>query len=114
MPSNDVVTVCKMCERCFRTVFQMHSEKPPAGNAVQMRLINQVLSYLIDSDVFLSLNQHSMETDPLHDHRVRLMKIICKQYFGVRFFHAGKVYTLSLQGDKVRSLLTKTVIFKGQ
>ena len=114
LPSADVVVVCKVCERFFRTLFREHGGKPPSGNKVRCQLNNQVMSYLMDSDVFASLTEHSMETDPLNDHRVRLIKRVCDHYFGVRFYHAGKVYTRSLQGDKVRSVLTKAIIFKGQ
>ena len=114
MPSADVVLVCKVCERAFITLFQSHNGKPPAGKTVRLTLVNQVMSHFITSDVFASLSEHCMDTNPLSDHRVRLMKLICNQYFTVRFFHAGKAYTQSLQGDKVWSLLSKTIIFKGQ
>jgi len=113
-PSDDVVSVCKLSERAFRTFFNAHGNKPPSGTKIRHSLVNQVLSMLTTSDLFFSLNEHDMEQDVLNSHRVRLVKLICDQYFAVRFYHAGKVFTRALQGDRIRSVLTKTVIFKGQ
>jgi hypothetical protein len=114
MPSADVILICKLCEKAFRTLFYENNCKPPSGVKPKMKLVSLVLSRLTKVNVFSCLFQHSLETDPLNDHRVRLMKMVCNQYFSVRFYHAGKVYTRTLQGDRVRSLLTKTIIFKGQ
>jgi len=113
-PSADVVSVCKLCERTFKAVLASNKNRPPSRTLLRQSLVNEVMAQLIMSDLFTSLNEHSMESDPLNDHRVRLIKLICNQYLTIRFYHAGKVFTHSLQGDRVRSVLNKTVIFKGQ
>jgi len=37
-----------------------------------------------------------------------------RKYCVVRLYHAGKVFTQSLQGSNIRSVLSKTILFKGQ
>ncbi len=113
-PSNDVVTVCKLCERCFRSMVMLNGSKPSGCINIKLKLTLEVLSHLISSDVFHCLQEHILESEPVNNHRVRLMKQICELYITVRLHHVGKAFTQQLQGDKVRSMLTKTVIFKGQ
>ena len=114
LPAPDVVLVCKVCERVFRTWFHSNAGKLPAGDKVKARLINDVLRFVLDVEVFSCLDDHVLENDILNDHRTRLVKLVCNQYLAVRLFHAGKVLTRQMQGDRVRSVLSKTIIFKGQ
>ena len=97
LPSPDVVTVCKLYERVFKTFIHSHAGKLPCGDRVKDRLV-----HLLDIEVFQSLNDHVVEHEVLNDHRTRLVKLVCLQYFAVRLYHAGKVITRQLQGDSVR------------
>jgi hypothetical protein len=113
-PSADVVSVCQLSEKCFRSLLHSNCNKPPSGHRVKSALVIQILSLLVDSDVFACLHEHLLYGDPTTDHRVRLMKQVCMQYLSIRFYNAGKTFTQQLQGDKVRSVLNKTILFKGQ
>jgi hypothetical protein len=66
------------------------------------------------SEVFSALRKHILNSDVLLDHTVLLLKLIANTYLSVHFFPTGKVYIHRFQGDKVGSILSKTVIFKGQ
>ena len=113
LPAPDVVLVCKVCERVFRTWFHSNAGKLPAGDKVKARLINDVLRFVLDVEVFSCLDDHVLENDILNEHRKRLVKLVCNQYLAVRLFHAGKVLTRQMQGDRVRSVLSKTIILRG-
>jgi len=113
IPSADVVQICKVCERAIRALFQQNN-RPPSGSMLKLQIINQVLTHVANSDIFSSLGVHAMTTDPLSDHRVRLLKAVCDKYCVVGLYHAGKVFTQSLQGSNIRSVLSKTILFKGQ
>jgi hypothetical protein len=112
--SANVVSVCQLSEKCFRNLLRTNCNKPPSSEQVKSALIIQILSLLVNSNVFDCLHDHILHGDPMADHRVRLMKQVCLQYLSVRFYNAGRVFTQQLQGDRVRSVLNKTIIFKGQ
>lgn len=88
-------------------MLHINGEKPPSGEKTKQKLMAEVLSSLVSSEIFLSLHGHIFDAHPLHDHRVWLIKEICSQYFTIELFHAGKRFTHHMQGDKVQSVLNK-------
>ena len=114
IPSYDVVTVCKVCERSYRTRLNSSMGKPPAGKMEKAKLVSEVLNIFSISDVFSALKDHLLDTDAMLDHRVLLLKLIANTYLSVQFYHTGKLFTHRLQRYKIRSVLSKTIIFKGQ
>jgi hypothetical protein len=109
-----VVSVSQLSEKCFRNLISTNCNKPPSSEKVKSALVIQILSLLVNSNVFDCLHDHKLHGDRMADHRVLLMKQVCLQYLSVRFYNSGKLFTQQLQGDRVRAVLNKTIIFKGQ
>ena len=76
--------------------------------------MNSVLAFLVGSTVFDGLLNHDLCKEPLSNHRVMLMRNIANEYTLRRLFHQCKTVTRLVQGQSCRSVLGKTVIFKGQ
>jgi hypothetical protein len=112
-PSNDVVKVCKVTETIFRSRMAP-GEKPVYAVNLQSALTTWTLHNLINMNLFSDLSEHFLTCDPLTDHRNKLLVDIIHQYLLIRLHHEAKTYTNTVQGEKVRSFLTKTVTFKGQ
>ena len=112
-PSLDVITICKASEVIFRRNMGP-GKKPPSSMNIDNILVLQSLAELVGMDVFSNLLDHDLESEILNNHRFLLMKQVSSQYLLIRLYHQGKEFTRSLQGENVRSILSKTVLFKGQ
>lgn len=112
-PSADVITVCKTAEFCIRSAVNP-AQKLMIGSHVSATLVNAVLMQLIGTGVFNCLASHGLDTVPLGNHQVELMKSVAEQYVYIRLYHQCKVLTRLSQGANCRSVCSKTVIFKGQ
>ena len=111
-PSNDVIAVCKSAELSIRKIIGP-SQKPAIKNNVTVRIEN-VLSNFIGTNIFMSLAEHGLETTPLNNHLVNLIRSIASKYIKIRLHHQCKTYTRLVQGENCRSVCNKTVVFKGQ
>jgi len=76
----------------FKTLFHSNAGKLLARDKIKPRLVNEVLSYVLDADIFKALDDHVLEHDVLDDHRTRLVKLVCHQYLAARLYHAGKIF----------------------
>jgi hypothetical protein len=112
-PSHDVITMCKAAESIFRRNMGVGC-RPPSQDDVKNHLVVNILSEVIGEHVFSCLIDHTLETEIFNDHRIMLMKKVAMQYVTVRLYHQGRVFTRFSQGESVRSVLCKTVLFKGQ
>lgn len=112
-PSPDVVAVCKSAEVSVRK-FIGPGQKPILKSSVTMRIENDVLSNFIGSEIFTSLTDHGLETTPMNNHHVNIIRSIASKYIKIRLYHQCKTYTRLVQGENCRSVCSKTVVFKGQ
>ena len=113
-PSDSVVSLCKASESCFRAKMGP-KDKPLLLPNLKSVLVNDVLQSFVGSQaVFPELDEHLLDSEPLHDHRSSLMRQCIDTYLTIRLHHQAKIFTQSLHPDNVRSNLSKTIIFKGQ
>ena len=63
--------------------------------------------------VFESLGQHLLEDDPLNGHTLQLSKLISQKYLNLRLHHESKKIN-ECNKNRIRSILTKTILFKNQ
>ena len=78
-PSADVITVCKIAEFCIRSAVNP-AQKLMIGNHVSATLVNAVLMQLIGTGVFNCLASRGLDTVPLGNHQVELMRLVARQY----------------------------------
>jgi len=113
-PSDDVIAVCKSAERCM-SMYTGTGQRPMYTWAnVCLQICSKVLSNFIGTSVFVSLANHAVETEAVSNHQVQLIRHIAKCYVTLRLRHQCRSYTRFVQGENCRSVLGKTILFKGQ
>ena len=92
-PSDDVLEICLVCEKLFRQKFYPNFGNQPESlpyesfSTFQYRkLVLSVLSWFRNKSIFTCLTDHMLDTDPLENHVVLLIKAVAEKYFDVRFF----------------------------
>lgn len=103
--SEDVITICLIAEKVFRTYSNVLH-----GSNITLNLIVKAMS-LIPSNIFNN-NNHLFDQSPLADHRSQLLKIILKKYFNLRLHHkaASRKDTIV----RIRTMYHKLILFKNQ
>lgn len=109
-PSIDIFNVCKKCEIVLRFALKENENALMQYKFSISYLTSQVLPYFLHNDnIFSELINHSIEQNPLSNHRIHLIKCICEKYFSVRLFYISK------QSKKVtlRHHYNKITLFSG-
>lgn len=75
-------------------------------------MINRIAQNLLQTNVLQELHAHSLDNCLFDDHRTLLLKSSSETYLTIRIHHTTKQITAPIV--KIRSLLTKTIILKGQ
>ena len=73
-----------------------------------------VLEELPMEHIFPELNYHMMEAAVTDNHVFQLVKTVAKNFCKIRMFHLGREFSAKATGEKVRSKLTRLVVFKNQ
>jgi len=112
-PSPGTVTVCTEAEKCFK---RLAHEKPPAGRGFMHVLVTNVTEQVLSKSdsVFPELHEHQLETEPQSNHVIELVKRIAREYCKIRLYHWGKQHTTLITGPKIRTNLSKLILFKNQ
>lgn len=104
-----VIKVCLTGEKCFRcinntiSIFNINMDKLTASTLRHLPIT-----------VFDHFGDHLFDMEPLSDHFMNLIKLILKKYFTIRIHHETKKRLDLNAGTRVRSFLTKTILFKNQ
>lgn len=101
-PSRDVVTVCLIAEGLIKSETNFSSQN------IMIRLISLSIRKL-NNTLFVSLENHFKEEDPLQSHFLQLIKLILKTYFTI-IQHSTK----NEPSTRIRQHLTKTITFSHQ
>lgn len=103
--STDVVTLCKIAETTFRENMLILAQK----NILHTLLIKTLRK--VPNNIFDNTT-HLFDQNPLNDHRLQLIKIVLNKYFKTRCTHYANSKNANL--EKIRSKLTKLILFKNQ
>ena len=118
MPSTDVIGICMSSEKLFRAKVSNVKESHLTLSPRQCdELVYSVLSGYTTKAVFPQLNKHMLETGPLENHVLFLIKAVAEKYLQIRHYYAGKEFTSklrSLNKMKSRQTYNKLVLFSGQ
>lgn len=74
----------------------------------------EILSQSLEKKWFSQLEQHLFDVDVLDNHIYNLSKQVLELYIKIRLHHMTKERNRELMKDKVRSLLSRLVIFRNQ
>jgi len=108
-PSNDVIHICKIAEKTFTSrLFDVpkHMENPVNF------LIVKSMAHINIKNVFNCLNDHIITQSSINNHLLQIVKLIIKKYIVIRLHHHNK--ELSQPKTRIRSHLTKVILFKNQ
>lgn len=107
--SQFVIVVCRLGEQYLRYNKELFSKK--SITYIQKYLMLQVLKNLPDT-LHEAFSNHLFDEEPLSNHFIGLVKIVLDMFFKVRLHYE----TSKIQGndDKIRHILTKTILFKNQ
>ena len=115
-PSADVIDICKTSEKFFRQ-YVASSGSEGMSNTACHKLVQSVMKYYIDKNIFSSINDHMLQNEGYNNHLVLLLKSVVQKYLQVRYYYASKQYTAKLKErikSKSRQVLNRLVIFSGQ
>lgn len=108
-----VITLCQIAERCIRVARFKDEQFLIKFSSVKIYLINSCLQNL-PYDIFDIFGEHRFDCEPLNDHCLIVSKLILDKYLTVRIHHEISKLQKSDKRPRIRSMLTKTVLFKNQ
>lgn len=108
-PSEDVFYVCLKCETYFRENLKMKFNITKKNFE---KIVLRVLLDLTSDSLFLNLNNHIADQEPINSHRYLIIKYIVEVYFDVRLKYESKLKNMSR--ESLRNYLNKIVLFSGQ
>ena len=113
-PSVDVITICSTSEKFIR---QQLNNKPKELQQFMQSIPSLKLAIrrsLIDKSLFLQLEPHIQDLPVENNHLILLINQIISAYIDVRVHHIATTETARIQGPRLRSNLTKLILFKNQ
>ena len=93
-PSRDVV-ICLVCEKKFREKVLLYSDQPYAklSRHALHNITTLVLSEFQRRSIVSSLAQHMLDSEPVTNHLVLLIKAVAETYLQVRYKYAATQFT---------------------
>lgn len=104
--SSDVIYLCRLGEKIFR-----EHKKDTSINIDRLTL--EVMRS-INKPVFSSLNDHMFVESTLNNHVINLIKIVINRYLKIRFHYLTKTVNEELINNRIRSVLTKRILYSHQ
>lgn len=105
-----VINICKTGEKYLR-IYMAEKGIFNKKNISEILITGTVRN--LDKKYFDIFSNHTVDMDPMNDHSLQLSKLILKHYFKVRIHHES-AKCKDLSENRIRSLLTKTILFKHQ
>ncbi|KAL1430174.1 hypothetical protein MTO96_015341 [Rhipicephalus appendiculatus] len=112
-PSKDVLYICEATEKGLQVLQAQHID----ARAMHKRcapLIMEILTMVLERSWFAELEQHLLDCDPLDNHIYKLSKKIAEYYIKIRIHHITKETNRANCKERVRTLLSRIIIFSNQ
>lgn len=111
--SEVLIKICSTAERYFRFFCKSYDIFNKNIKYLMPILIRNTMK-LLSSSILTHFNDHFFEDDPIDGHTFTLIKLILKHYFNLRIHHETvKKHDLS-KNVRIRSVLTKTILFRNE
>lgn len=107
-PSKIIKQICLQREKSFRIHDDLINK-----NDIMDKLIRSAFRHL-DLNIFCTMNDHFLDSDPIENHRLIFVKVVLHEYFIIRIHHKNMCLQEQHQKTKVRNFYKKMVHFKGQ
>lgn len=115
-PSEDIINICLYLERKTRQVLEITNNCMPVEKNFMATFTHQLsMSLVQDKKLFKRLDSHIFDVSPYEvNHKVKLIKAICKIYIKIRFFNIAMSQTASIKGDLKRKTFSRLVLYSHQ
>jgi len=108
--SPDVIYLCKLAESEFRII--KGTANLNKENIIEILVIKCLRN--MNKSVFKCLHDHMFDEDAQGNHVIFLIKIIIAKYLKLRFHHKANSINDLRNNKRVRSVLTKQILFSNQ
>lgn len=111
--SSFVVGICQAGEmyfRFFEKTTGIFNKK--IRNLPELLISNTTKNFPMS--VYTDFGDHYFDDEPMDSHLSKLTKLILGKYFKIRIHHETSKNLENYQKNRVRSLLNKTILFRGQ
>lgn len=108
-----VIQICKEGEKMFRLLNKVSKLPHKNVHNYEKIFINKTFQAL-PSNIYDHFTDHLFEDDPIDGHAPSLIKLILKVYFKIRIHHETSKHLDTTLRNRVRSMFTKTTLFKNQ
>ncbi|VEN42830.1 unnamed protein product [Callosobruchus maculatus] len=112
-PSELLIKMCMLGEKTFRVYYNKINIFDSRNKNLLQVLINSSFRNL-PANIMNYFGSHVLDFEPLSSHFTDLLKLILKKYFNIRIHHETRKRLDNNIGNRVRSILTKTILFKNQ
>lgn len=112
-PSKDVLQICEAAEKGLR-VLQAQCKNLRTLHAQCEHLVGEILATVIERAWFSQLEPHLFDCDPLDNHIYNLSKKVAQFYLKIRIHHISKEINRGNCKERVRTLLSRLIIFQNQ
>lgn len=111
-PSENVVSICKVCEKIIKYALSESGGKILAKKYDEMFLISKVLyEFIGQNTIFKNLGDHIYDQCAMDNHYMHLIRAIAQNYIKIRMFHIFKQFN---NPESNRHIYNKLVLFKGK
>lgn len=108
--SSDVIYLGKLAETEFR-IFEQ-TDNLNKNNLIEILVIKCLRN--MNKSVFKCLHDHMFDEDPQGNHIISLVKIIIAKYLKLRLHHKAESINDLRRDKRIRSVLTKQILFSNQ
>lgn len=110
--SEQVIEICRVAEKYFRFYCKTEGIFKKTNNLIVVLIKNAF--ELLPSTILDKFNDHLFDDDPVESHAFWLIKLVLRKYFTIRIHHETAKKMDVIKKYRVRSILTKTILFKHQ
>lgn len=110
-PSKDVLEICSIAEKELR-ILQHQCNNLKSLHTKSKSILVDVITAVFEKTLFVDLEPHLLDCDPLDNHIYSLSKKIASLYIKLRIHHISKGINQENCNKNVRTLLTREIIFK--
>lgn len=109
-PRQAVVVLCRLAEKNIQLA---EEKKQLSQNQMYLSILNKCFRD-VPPKLLNNMEDHVKECDPLENHRYLLIRSIFEEYLKIKLYYIGKLQTMEMHSNFIRSKNTKLIQFQGQ
>lgn len=90
------------------------NNKVPKEEGYIVNLANSISQIFYDKNIFPSLENHYFEYEFSSNHVYLLIRTISLCYLKIRFYNLSRKQTECIEGERIRQIFSKLILFRNQ